>query len=417
MNQRYLEQILAMENMRAAYAAVKANDGAPGIDGMSVAEFGKSFARRWEVTKPKLEAGSYQPAPVLGVEIPKANGGRRLLGIPSVQDRVIQQAIHQVMSPLFERKFSAHSYGFRPGRSAHDAVQAARKLVAEGKCWVVDIDLKAFFDQVDHDILMREVKREMGDKTVLKLIGKYLKAAMMVGGERHQRIKGTPQGGPLSPLLANIYLDPLDKELERRGLSFVRYADDIAIYVSSARAAERVLASITQWLAKELKLEVNQEKSRSGKSDGSSLLGFRIESGSGIISVAPKAITRLKEKVRELWDGRQSKTSTELRDQWRRYIDGWWNYYRLTEERWTVVNLGKWIRRHIRKAFWQRWHSPKGRKAALRRLGVKGRLLRLAHSSAGAWRMAGHAVMNTALSLRQLRKYGLDVPWAFAAST
>lgn len=416
MNQKYLEQILSMENMRAAYRAVKANDGAPGIDGMEVKEFGASFARRWEVVRPKLEEGTYQPAPVLGVEIPKANGGKRLLGIPSVQDRLIQQAMHQVLSPLFERKFSTHSYGFRPGRSAHDAVKAAQQYIAEGKRWVVDIDLKAFFDQVDHDLLIREVKREMQEKNVLKLMGKYLKAAIVVGGERRRRDKGTPQGGPLSPLLANIYLHPLDMELERRGLSFVRYADDIAIYVSSARAAERVLAKITKWLREELKLEVNAEKSRSGKSDGSSLLGFRIESGSGTISLAPKTIVRLKERVRELWDARQSKTSNQLRKQWRQYIDGWWNYYQLIEDKWPVVKLGKWIRRHIRKAFWQRWHRPKGRKAALTKLGIRGRLLRLAHSSAGAWRMASHAVMNTALSVRKLRSYGLDVPWEFAAS-
>lgn len=410
-----MESILGMENMRGAYRAVKANGGAPGIDGMSIEEFGASFARRWEVIRGKLQEGTYVPAPVLGVEIPKASGGRRLLGIPSVQDRVIQQAIHQVISPLFERKFSEHSYGFRPGRSAHDAVRAARQFIEEGKRWVVDIDLKAFFDQVDHDILMREVRKEVTEKSVLKLIGKYLKAAMMVGGERRKRDKGTPQGGPLSPLLANIYLHPLDKELERRGLSFVRYADDIAIYVSSPRAAERVLLSITQWLAKELKLEVNQEKSRSGPCGGSSLLGFRIGS-SGKIGIAKKAIEQLKDNVRKLWNARQSKTSNELRDQWRRYIDGWWNYYRLTEAPSPMEQIGKWIRRHIRKAFWQRWHRPAGRKAALKRLGVRGRLLRVAHSSKGAWPMAKHAVLHTALSVRQLRKYRLDVPWDFAAS-
>lgn len=410
-----MEAILAMDNMREAYRAVRANRGAPGIDGMSVEEFGKSFARRWEVMRGKLEEGTYQPAPVLGVEIPKANGGKRLLGIPSVQDRVIQQAIHQAISPRFEGKFSEHSYGFRPGRSAHDAVKAAREYVVEGKCWVVDIDLRAFFDQVDHDILMREVRKEVTEKSVLKLIGKYLKAAMVIGGKRRKRAKGTPQGGPLSPLLANIYLHPLDEELERRGLSFVRYADDVAIYVSSPRAAQRVLESITQWLAKELKLEVNQEKSRSGPCGESSLLGFQIASD-GKIAIARKAIEKLKDKVRELWDARQSKTSNELRDQWRSYIDGWWNYFKLTEDSWPVERLGSWIRRHIRKAFWQRWHRPAGRKAALRRLGVRGRLLRLAHSSKGAWAMAGHVVMNTALSIRQLRKYGLEVPWDFAAS-
>jgi RNA-directed DNA polymerase len=415
MNRMQMEQILEMENLRAAYKAVKANDGAPGIDGMRVREFGESFGRRWEVIKSKLETGTYVPAPVLGVEIPKASGGKRLLGIPSVQDRVIQQAMHQVLSPLFERKFSKHSYGFRPGRSAHDAVKAAQRFITEGKTWVVDIDLKAFFDQVDHDILMREVRKEVRDLNVRKLIGKYLKAAMVVNGVRHPRNKGTPQGGPLSPLLANIYLHPLDEELEARGVSFVRYADDIAIYLSSPRAAERIMASITQWLAKALKLEVNSQKSGSGPCDGSSLLGFRIEA-QGTIRIAPSSIQRLKNKVRELWDARQSKTSTELRRQWRQYIDGWWNYYQLAEEAWTLQQIGGWARRHIRKAFWQRWHRPAGRKAALKRLGIKGPLLKLAHCSLGAWRMAAHAVMNKALSRAQLHKYGLDVPWAFARS-
>ncbi len=408
-----MEQVLEIGNIRAAYKAVKANKGAPGIDGMSIKEFGASFAGRWETIRPKLEQGTYVPAPVLGVEIPKANGGKRLLGIPSVQDRVIQQAIYQAVSPLFEQKFSASSYGFRPGRSTADAVKAAQAYIAGGKKWVVDIDLKAFFDQVDHDILMREVRKEVTEKNLLKLIGKYLKAAMMVNGERRSREKGTPQGGPLSPLLANIYLHPLDEELERRGLSFVRYADDIAIYVNSERAAQRVLESITRWLAKELKLEVNQEKSHSAPCHKSSLLGFRIDQ-KATIHIAPKALERLKSKVREMWNGQRSKTSQELRDEWRQYIDGWWNYYQITEHRWRLETIAKWTRRHIRKTFWQRWHRPAGRKAALRRLGVKGDLLKLAHSSTGAWRMSAHAVMHKALSIKQLQKYRLDVPWELA---
>ena len=408
-----MEQVLEMENIRAAYKAVKANDGAPGIDRMSIEEFGASFERRWETIRPKLEQGTYVPAPVLGMEIPKPNGGKRLLGIPSVQDRVIQQAIHQKLSPLFEGKFSERSYGFRPGRSTADAVKAAQAFIASGKKWVVDIDLKAFFDQVNHDILMREVRKEVTEKNLLKLIAKYLKAAMVVNGERCKRDKGTPQGGPLSPLLANIYLHPLDEELERRGLSFVRYADDVAIYVSSERSAQRVLESITRWLTKELKLEVNLDKSHSGPCHKSSLLGFRIDR-KATIHVAPKAMKKLEEKVREIWNARQSKTSNELRDQWRRYIDGWWNYFQLAESRRALEKTAGWIRRHIRKTFWQRWHRPAGRKAALRRLGVKGDLLKLAHSSAGAWRMSAHAVMHKALSIKQLRKYRLDVPWELA---
>ena len=327
-----------------------------------------------------------------------------------MQDRVIQQAIHQILSPQFERKFSDRSYGFRPGRSTADALKAAQAYIASGKKWVVDIDLKAFFDQVNHDILMREVRKEVADKNLLKLIAKYLKAAMVVNSERVTRDKGTPQGGPLSPLLANIYLHPLDEELERRGLSFVRYADDMAIYVSSERSAQRVLKSITHWLAQELKLEVNSDKSHRGPCHKSKLLGFQIDE-EATIHVAPKAMEKLKEKVREIWSARRSKTSQELRDEWRQYIDGWWNYFQLAENRRPLRPIGKWIRRHIRKTFWQRWHSPSGRKAALSRLGIRGRLLRVAHSSVSSWRMATHYVMHKALNNQQLQKYRLDVPW------
>jgi RNA-directed DNA polymerase len=414
LNEMTMDEVLSRDNLNAAYLAVKANDGAPGVDGMSVKELKEYVRKHWETLERNLRAGEYQPAAVRAVEIPKANGGIRVLGIPTVLDRLIQQGIHQVLSPIFEKEFSDHSYGFRPLRSAHDAVRAAQEYVKAGKRWVVDIDLKAFFDQVNHDKLMNLVGRKIQDKEVLKLIGRYLRAPMQRAGKREARDKGTPQGGPMSPLLANIYLDPLDKELERRGLAFVRYADDIAIYASSQRSAERILESVIKWLSKELKLEVNRTKSGAGPTEEGGLLGFRIDP-EGTIEIGAKAIKRLKEQVQQLWDGRQSKTSQELSQQWQSYIKGWWNYYQLAERRWNVKSVSGWIRRHMRKCFWQRWHNKEGRLNALRRLGVRGDGLRLASCSRGAWRMARHWVVQTALKNRTLQRYGFIIPWQDAA--
>lgn len=414
LNEVTMERVVSPENMRAAYLAVKANGGSSGVDGMEVEEMAAHIREHWESIANKLLAGKYQPAAVRAVEIPKGNGGKRLLGIPTVMDRMIQQAIHQEMGPTFEEGFSESSYGFRPGRSAHDAVRAGQGFVAEGKKWVVDIDLKNFFDQVNHDRLMGMIGRKVRDKRVLSLIGRYLRAEMRRGdGSRTARKAGTPQGGPLSPLLANIYLDPLDKELEKRGLSFVRYADDIAIFASSPRAAERLLEGVVKWLKKELGLEVKQEKSGTGPSGESSLLGFRLYED-GKIGISPKAVEKLKEKVREYWDARQSKTSEQLREQWQNYIRGWWNYFRLADRRWEVRDLSGWIRRHMRKCFWLRWHHPRGRLNALKRLGVKGRVLGMAYSGLGAWAIARHVVMNQTLKTKTLNQHGFIIPWDFA---
>jgi RNA-directed DNA polymerase len=415
LNEMIMDQILSRENLNAAYLAVKANDGAPGVDGMSITELKEQVRKHWGTLERKLKAGEYQPAAVRAVEIPKANGGKRTLGIPTVLDRLIQQAIHQVLSPIFEEGFSEHSYGFRAGRSAHDAVRAAQEYVKTGKRWVVDIDLKAFFDQVDHDKLMHLVGQRIRDKAVLKLIGKYLRAPMQRAEKNEARSKGTPQGGPLSPLLANIYLDPLDKELEKRAVSFVRYADDIAIYASSQRSAERIKESVIRWLSKELKLEVNRAKSGAGPTEQSGLLGFRIDQ-EGNIEIGDKAIQRLKERVRELWDALQGKTSEELRQQWKQYISGWWNYFQLAENRREIERLSGWIRRHIRKCFWQRWHGSQGRQKALQKLGISGPTLSLAKCTRGAWRMAAHHVMQKALSNRTLQRYGFIIPWQDATA-
>jgi RNA-directed DNA polymerase len=411
-----MERVLQKENLRAAYLKVKANGGAAGIDGMNVEEMKAHIGKHWENIKAKLLAGKYRAAAVRAVEIPKASGGKRRLGIPTVMDRMIQQALNQTLTPTCEESFSENSYGFRPGRSAQDAVRKGQGYVVEGKSWVVDIDLKNFFDQVNHDRLMTMVGRKVRDKRVLKLIGEYLRAPMQhADGSREARSAGTPQGGPLSPLLANIYLDPLDKELEKRGVAFVRYADDIAIFASSERAAGRILESVVEWLEKELGLKVNREKSGTGSSGNSSLLGFRIHED-GRIGVSPKAIEKLKEKVRECWDGRQSKTSGELLEQWQRYIRGWWNYFGLADRRWEVRDLTGWIRRHMRKCFWQRWHGPRGRINALKRLGVKGRSLGMGYSGLGAWAIARHWVMHQALKTNTLNRYGFIIPWDFAAS-
>jgi group II intron reverse transcriptase/maturase len=338
----------------------------------------------------------------------------RTLGIPNVQDRLIQQAIHQQLSPLWEAEFSDHSYGFRPNRSAHDAIRAAQGFVKAGKTWVVDIDLKGFFDEVNHDRLMRLVGQKVRDKRLLRLIGNYLRAPMQTpDGRKQKRQKGTPQGGPLSPLLANIYLDELDKELEKRGVSFVRYADDVAIFVSSERSAERVLASVVAWIEKHLKVPVNRDKSGSGPTDESALLGFRLYSD-GRVGVGPKSIGKLKARVRELWNAQQSLTSNQLRKQWREYVCGWWNYFKVADWRREVERLSGWIRRHMRKCFWVRWKTPRGRINALKRLGVQGRSLGLGYTGLGAWAMARHRVMHQALKVSTLNRYGFVVPWDFA---
>lgn len=409
-----LEAILSRDNLGAAWRAVKANQGAAGIDGMDIERTQAHLKTHWETIEQKLRKGQYDPAAVRAVDIPKPQGGTRTLGIPNVQDRLIQQAIHQQLAPLWEAEFSEHSYGFRANRNAHDAVRAAQGFIRAGKTWVVDIDLKSFFDEVNHDILMRRIGEKVRDKVLLRLIGDYLRAPMQApDGRKTKRNKGTPQGGPLSPLLANIYLDPLDKELEKRGLSFVRYADDIAIFAASERSAARILESVVRWIEKHLKVPVNREKSKSGPTDESGLLGFRLYAN-GHLGVNPKAVAKMKDRVRELWNARQNLTSEELRDQWNRYITGWWNYFKLADWQREVTDHSGWIRRHIRKCFWIRWKTPRGRIHALRRLGVKGRALGIGYTGLGAWAVARLWVMHQALKLSTLNRYGFILPWDFA---
>jgi group II intron reverse transcriptase/maturase len=409
-----MEQAVADENTASALAAVKRNHGAAGIDRMTTAQLEIHLQANWWILQDKLLKGTYVPSPVRRVEIPKPSGGTRRLGIPTVQDRFIQQLLLQVLTPIFDPQFSEHSYGFRPGRSAQDAVRAAQQYAQGGKDWVVDIDITKFFDQVNHDILMGRIAQVIRDKRVLHLIGKYLRRGAMVDGVVTASEEGTPQGGPLSPLLANIYLDALDQELEKRGHRFCRYADDCNIYVSSQTAAERTLVSLQGWIEKYLRLQVNAAKSGTGRVWERKFLGFQLDLKKRI-GIAPESLERFQTKVREMWDGRRSRTSNQLRDEWSRYVRGWWEYFQLAAVRRPIHALEKWVRRHIRKCFWLRWHDQRGRLRSLRHLGLRGPALGVATSRRGAWGVAKQPELHRALSNATLRRYGFLLPSDLAA--
>lgn len=413
MNEQLMEEVVSPENWHTAWKNVVANGGAPGIDGMRCEELVGHLQRHGDAIMAKLVAGRYTPSPVKRITIPKPGGGERQLGIPTVMDRFVQQMVLQALTPIYEKRFSAKSYGFRPGRSAHDAVRQAQAYVKEGRKYVVDLDIEKFFDRVNHDILMSRIREEVGDVRVRTLIGKFLKAGVMIAGVVQSNEEGTPQGGPLSPLLANIYLDPLDRELEKRGLAHVRYADDCNVYVSSEAAAERVKESVISWIEKHLRLRVNQSKSGSGPTSGRKFLGFSIQED-GVVEVAKKSIERFKAKVRELWQERPA-TNEQVRGQWNSYVRGWSSYFWLAEERKWLLKAEQWVRRHIRKFYWQRWHDAKGRLNAFKRLGLKKGYWSLARSSRGPWRMARHAVMHAAISNAALRRYGFLMPSALLA--
>ena len=415
MYENLMEAAVTDENRAHALKAVKRNKGAAGIDRMPTTELESHLQAHWEKIRAKLLAGTYVPSPVKRVEIPKPSGGTRMLSIPTVQDRFVQQLLVQVLTPIFDPTFSEHSYGFRPGRSAQDAMRAAQKHAQEGRDWVVDIDITKFFDHVNHDILMGRIAPVIRDKRVLHLIGKFLRRGALVDGLVKPSVEGTPQGGPLSPLLSNIYLDALDKELDQRGHSYCRYADDCNIYVSSQAAAERTLASVQTWIEKRLRLKVNAAKSGAGRVWERKFLGFRLNSQLRI-GIAPESIERFKAKVRKMWRGNRSATSEELRDSWQQSMRGWWNYFRLAEDRTAIFRLEGWIRRHIRKCFWLRWHDATGRENALRRLGIVGRRLKAAFTGRGAWHMSRTGSVQSALSNQVLRRYGFFMPSDLAAA-
>jgi group II intron reverse transcriptase/maturase len=410
-----MESILTRDNLQQAYKRVKANKGAPGVDGQNSEDFYEHAKKHWPAIAEKLKNDTYLPGKIKGIAIPKPQGGERILGIPNVQDRIIQQAVCQVLSPIFEEGFSVHSYGYRPQRSAHDAVCAASRYVLEGKTWVVDIDISAFFDEVNHDILMAKISQKVQDKSVLKLIGKYLRAPMDINGQVIKRSQGIPQGSPLSPLLANIYLDDLDKELEKRGLNFCRYADDVAIYISSERSGQRVLESLSEWINKHLKLRVNLKKSGVNRPWDSKFLGFKI-TRKGEVKPAPSSLEKLKVKVREVWNN-QNPLSLERRiSEWQMYIRGWHAYFGRCRKYPLTKAMEGWIRRHMRKYFWQRWHNKRGRMNALKRLKAAPHHLHQTTVSVGDWRMARSPMLQSVLKNARLKSWGLWVPSDFVNS-
>ncbi|PDO09180.1 MAG: group II intron reverse transcriptase/maturase [Candidatus Reconcilbacillus cellulovorans] len=402
-----LERMLEGHNLRLAYKRVVRNGGAPGVDGVTVAELREHLWTHWETVKEQLRSGTYKPAPVRRVEIPKPGGGVRLLGIPTVMDRFLQQALLQVMTPMFDGGFSRLSFGFRPGKRAHDAVRQAQHFIREGYRWVVDMDLEKFFDRVNHDILMARVARKVKDKRVLKLIRSYLNAGVMIGGVVHNTEEGTPQGGPISPLLANILLDDLDKELERRGLRFVRYADDCNIFVASKRAGERVMESAIRFVEGKLKLKVNRDKSAVDRPWKRKFLGFSfLADRQATIRLAPKTLERFKERVKAM-TSRSRPVSMEQRIQeLNRYITGWIGYFRIAAAKNHCESLDQWIRRRLRMCLWKQWKRVRTRYRELRALGVPEYMVHImANSRRGPWEMSRN--LNHALDTRYWQAQGL----------
>lgn len=405
-----IEQVVRRENLVAAHARVVRNGGAPGVDGMTVDDLMPYCRQHWARIREQLLSGTYVPQPVRRVEIPKPDGkGVRMLGIPTVLDRFIQQALLQVLSPLFDPTFSDASYGFRPGRSTHQAVQRARDHIARGHRWVVDVDLEKFFDRVNHDVLMARVARRVKDRRVLVLIRRYLQAGMMEGGLVSPRTEGTPQGGPLSPLLSNILLDEWDRELERRGHRFVRYADDCNVYVRSKAAGERVLASLERWLAQRLRLRVNRDKSGVARPWTRKFLGYSVTWDRVTrLRVSPAAVTRLQTKVRAVLSRGRGRRLADVVKELNLATRGWVAYFRLAEVKASFEDLDKWLRRKLRCVLWRQWKRPRTRLHELRRRGLdETRARASAFNGRGPWWNAGAGHMHAAVPTAVFRQLGL----------
>jgi RNA-directed DNA polymerase len=409
--EQLLEAVVERKNMWLALKQVERNKGAAGVDQMTVAQLRAYLREHWLGIKEELLAGSYQPQPVLKVEIPKPGGeGKRMLGIPTVVDRLLQQALHQVLGPLFEPNFSESSYGFRPQRSAQQAVLKAREYVREGRRWVVDMDLEKFFDRVNHDVLMSRLARRVKDERVLRLLRRYLQAGMMSNGLTTVRREGTPQGGPLSPLLSNILLDEWDKELERRGHKFCRYADDCNIYVRSRSAGERVLKSLTSFLERRLRLKVNAEKSAVARPWARKFLGYSLTwHRESRLKVAASSVQRLKEKLREIFRrGRGRNLSRLIAEELTPLLRGWMNYFRLAEVKGIFEELDSWIRRKLRCVIWRHWKRPRTRVKGLMQRGLAAvQARKSAMNGRGPWWNAGAGHMNAAFPKSYFDRGGL----------
>lgn len=404
-----MEEIVERENLKEALKRVKANKGSPGIDGMTVKELPEYLKENWPTIRENLLSGTYKPQPVKRVEIPKPDGGMRKLGIPTVLDRFIQQAVMQVLQGRWDVTFSEHSYGFRPKRSAHQAVAKAQEYIAEGNRWVVDIDLEKFFDRVNHDKLMGTIAKRITDKRVLKLIRAFLNAGVMENGLVSPTDEGTPQGGPLSPLLSNIVLDEFDRELEKRGHRFVRYADDCNIYVRSERAGKRVMESISNFITKKLKLKVNVEKSAVARPVERKFLGFSFTLNlQPKRRVAPKALKRFKERIRELTRRTRGVSLEEMVRQLSVYLRGWRGYFGFSQTPSVLKKLDKWTRRRLRSVVWKQWKRGKMRFAELRKRGVgKDLAAQTAGSAHGPWRIGNSPALSIAFPNAYFDKLGL----------
>jgi len=395
----WMEEVCERENCKQALARVKANKGSAGVDGMTVEQLPEHLREHWPAIREELLSGTYRPQPVRRVEIPKPDGGVRKLGIPTVVDRFVQQAVLQVLQRRWDRTFSEHSYGFRPGRSAHQAVNQAQRCIAEGYRWVVDLDLEKFFDRVNHDKLMATLAERVSDKHLLKLIRAFLRVGVMENGLVSPVDEGTPQGGPLSPLLSNIVLDEFDREVERRGLQFARYADDCNIYVRSRRAGSRVMESLARFITTKLKLKVNAEKSAVARPWERKFLGFSFTNASvPKRRIAPKAVERFKKRVRELTGRTRGVSIERMAEDLSRYLRGWIGYFGKCETPSVLQGLERWIRHRLRSMVWKQWKRGRVRFAELRKRGVGTDLAaQTAGSAHGPWRLANSPALSLAL--------------------
>src|SRR5438552_4936194 len=406
---RLMEEICERENLKQALQQVKANKGSAGVDGMTVGGITDYLKQHWPAIREQLLSGTYEPKPVRRVEIPKPDGGVRKLGIPTVLDRLIQQAVMQVLQRQWDSTFSDHSYGFRPGRSAHQAVAQAQQYIAAGYGWVIDLDLEKFFDRVNHDKLMGQIAKRVEDKRLLKLIRAFLNAGVTENGLVSPSGEGTPQGGPLSPLLSNLVLDELDRELDRRRHRYVRYADDCNIYVRSERAGQRVMESITQFITQKLKLKVNETKSAVARPQERKILGFSFSTGPEITRIiAPQALERFKQRVREITRRAKGVSMKTTMEELAPYMRGWRSYFGFCETPEVLIYLTRWVRLRLRAALWRQWKTPRRRRAALLELGVRPRLAsNTAGSGLGPWYLAKDKALSVGLSNAYLKSLGL----------